>query len=180
MAGARSAVSVWLLYLLLLKATCTSFSGLASLPSIRADLVERHHVLSDQQLNAALAAGRSGPGPLGIYVVCVGYQVAGVPGAVAGLLAAITPAFFIIALLRGVGGAVTGAALQRTIRAIIAAAAGLLAATTIDLAASGITGAFTAFVAAASFVALVFTRVDTLWVMLGAAALGAAHKLITG
>ena len=70
-----------LLYLLLLKATATSFSGLSSLPVLREDLVVRHGLLTDRQLNVALTAGRSGPGPNGLYVVSVGYLVAGVPGA---------------------------------------------------------------------------------------------------
>ena len=82
-----------LLYLLLLKATGTSFSGLTSLPIVRHDLVEHYHVLTDRQLNAAVAAGRTAPGPNGLYVVSVGYFVAGIPGACAGCLAAMTPAF---------------------------------------------------------------------------------------
>ena len=69
-----------LLYLLLVKATLTSFSGLASLPMVRNDFVVRRHVLTDRQLNTAVAAGRIGPGPLGIYVVSVGYLVEGAPG----------------------------------------------------------------------------------------------------
>ena len=173
-------MNILLLYLLLLKATCTSFSGLASLPILRADLVGRHHVLSDQQLNTAVTAGRSGPGPIGIYVVCVGYQVAGIPGAIAGLMATMTPAFVIIALLRWLGRVADRPALQRTIRAVLIAAAGLLAATTMTLAASGIRDHFTAIVAAASFVALAFTAVDSVWVMLGAAVVGILKKLVVG
>ncbi len=165
-------MNVLLLYVLLLKATCTSFSGMASLPIIRADLVEHLHVLTDAQLNTAIAAGRSGPGPTGIYVVCVGYQVAAIPGALAGLLAMMTPAFAIIALLRWLGKAAERPSVQRTIRAILIAAAGLLAATTTDLAASGIRDSFAAAIAAASFFTLAFTRVDSAWVMGAAAVIG--------
>ena len=81
----RGSVKLVLLYLLLLKATATSFSGLSSLPVLREDLVVRHGLLTDRQLNVAVTAGRSGPGPNGLYVVSVGYLVAGVPGACAGL-----------------------------------------------------------------------------------------------
>jgi len=55
-----------LLYLFLLKATMTSFSGLASLPIIRADLVLSRHVLTDEQLNTAVIVSRATPGPVGI------------------------------------------------------------------------------------------------------------------
>ena len=47
------------LYLLLLKANATAFSGLSSLPVLREDLVVRHQMLSDTQLNLAVTAGRS-------------------------------------------------------------------------------------------------------------------------
>jgi chromate transporter len=171
-------MNLLLLYLLLLKATCTSFSGLAGLPILRADLVERYHVLTDRQLNTAVTAGRSGPGPNGIYVVCVGYQVAGVPGAVAGLVATVTPAFFIIGLLRWLGPAVDRAAVRRTIRAVVIAASGLLASTTLSLAGTGISDAFTAAVAGLSFVALAFTKVDSAWVMAAAAAAGVARRVL--
>ena len=41
-------MNVFLLYLLLLKATLTSFSGLASLPMVRDDFVVERHLLTDR------------------------------------------------------------------------------------------------------------------------------------
>ena len=73
-------MNIVVLYLLLVKATLTSFSGLASLPMVQNDFVARRHALTDRQLNTAVAAGRIGPGPNGIYVVSIGYLVDGVPG----------------------------------------------------------------------------------------------------
>ena len=55
-------MNLLLLYLLLLKATATSFSGLTSLPVVRHDLIETRHILTDRQLNAAVAAGRTNAG----------------------------------------------------------------------------------------------------------------------
>jgi len=92
-------VSLGLLYLLLLKATMTSFSGMGSLPQIREDFVVTHRVLGDDQLSRAVLFGRSTPGPVGVYVVSVGYAVRGVPGAVAGWLALVSPAFMAVPLL---------------------------------------------------------------------------------
>jgi len=43
----------FLLYLLLLKATATTFTGMASLPIIRNELVVERQVLTDEQLNTA-------------------------------------------------------------------------------------------------------------------------------
>lgn len=84
-------MNVVLLYLLLLKGTATAFAGLASLPVIHDALVVQYHVLTDEQLNQAVVITRSTPGPVGLYVVSVGYFVAGLPGAVVGWLAMITP-----------------------------------------------------------------------------------------
>jgi chromate transporter len=75
------------LYLLLLKASATSFAGMGSLPQIRQDLVVTTHVLTDDQLSQAVLVGRSTPGPVGVYVVAVGYFAGGVAGAIAGLVA---------------------------------------------------------------------------------------------
>ncbi len=62
-------MNLLVLYLLLLKATATSFSGLASLPAVHADFVVKHRILTESQLNTAVAAGRSGPGPA-IWAAC--------------------------------------------------------------------------------------------------------------
>jgi chromate transporter len=91
-----SAVAV---YLLLLKAIGTSFAGMGSLPQIHRDFVETRQVLSADQLSQAVLIGRSTPGPVGAYVVAVGYFAAGWPGAIAGWLAMITPALAAVPLL---------------------------------------------------------------------------------
>ena len=88
-----------LVYFLLLKATVTSFSGMGSLAQIRQDFVATYHLVSDEDLSHAVLVGRATPGPMGAYVVAVGYRASGWPGAVAGWLAMITPAFAAIPLL---------------------------------------------------------------------------------
>ena len=90
------------LYLLLLRATALSFSGFASVPVIREDLVVSRGVLTDEELNSAIAISQASPGPLGLYVVVLGYFVAGVPGALAGALALATPALLAIPIARAV------------------------------------------------------------------------------
>lgn len=46
---------------------------------IQGALVVQAHVLTDKQLSEAVVITRSTPGPVGLYVVSVGYFVAGVP-----------------------------------------------------------------------------------------------------
>ena len=87
---------MFFLYLLLTKATVTSFSGLASLPVVHQDFIVRRHLLTDAQLDTAAVVSRTTPGPIGVYVVSVGYYARGIPGALAGWMAMITPALLII------------------------------------------------------------------------------------
>jgi len=134
-------MNVAVLYLLLLKATMTSFSGLTSLPVERNDFVTHRGLLTDRQLNAAVAAGRTVPGPNGLYIVSVGYFVAGVPGACAGWLAMVTPAFVIIPLLRYVGARAERPRIRSAIQSLTLAAAGLIAASTVPLARDALHGA---------------------------------------
>jgi len=166
------------LYLLLLKATATSFSGLTSLPIVRHDLVERRAVLTDRQLSAAVAAGRAAPGPNGLYLVSVGYFVAGAPGACVGCLAVMTPAFLIIPMLRYLGARAERAAIKNAIHWVMTAAAGLIAAATVPLARDALTGALPVAIAIGSFLFLVITRKDTVWVILGSALAGLLGALL--
>jgi len=165
-------VNIFLLYWLLLKATLTSFSGLASLPVVRHDFVEHYRVLTDRQLTTAVAAGRLGPGPMGLYVVSVGYFVAGFPGACAGWLAMITPAFLVIPMLRLIGKRAEHPRVKSITRAVLVAGGGLLLSASVPLAKDATNGPLSIGVMLVSFALIAFTRVDTFWVMLGAAIIG--------
>jgi chromate transporter len=171
-------MNVVLLYLLLLKATVTSFSGLASLPMVRNDFVVERHVLTDRQLNTAVVAGRTGPGPNGLYLVSVGYFVDGSSGAVAGLMALMTPAFLILPLMYWVGARAGTPRVRGAIRAVILASAGLLLSASIPLAREAVMGPLTLGIVVVTFAVLSFTKIDSAWLMLGGAALGLAVKLV--
>ena len=166
------------LYLLLLKAVMTSFSGMTSLPMVRHDLVETRHVLTDRELSTAIAAGRSGPGPNGLYVVSVGYFVAGWPGAGAGLLALITPAFLIVPMMKWGARYTSVPRIRGAIRAVILASAGLLISASIPLTRDAATEPLTMAITTASFVVLAFTKVESWWVMIGAAIAGLGPALL--
>ena len=170
-------MNLFLLYLLLFKAVITSFSGMASLPIVRQDFVVTRHILTDRQLNTAIVAGRTGPGPNGLYLVSVGYFAAGLPGAFAGLIALITPAFIIIPLMQWIGRYTNVPRVRGAIRAVVLASAGLLIAASIPLTRDAVTGPLAIVLLGLSFVVLTFTRVESWWVMVGAAAIGLGSKL---
>ena len=171
-------MNLFLLYILLFKAVITSFSGMASLPIVRDDFVVKRHVLTDRQLNTAIVAGRTGPGPNGLYLVSVGYFAAGLPGALAALIALITPAFLIIPLMSWIGAYAKLPRIRGAIRAVILASAGLLIAASIPLTRDAATAPLAVAIVFISFIVLAFTRVETWWVMLGAAAVGLGAKLL--
>lgn len=90
------------LYFLLLRTTALSFSGFASVPVIREDRVVTRGVLTDEELNSAIAISQASSGPLGLYIVVLSYFVVEVPGALAGALALATPAILAIPIAHAV------------------------------------------------------------------------------
>ena len=100
---------------------------------VRSDFVVERHLLTDHQLNMAVVAGRTGPGPFGLYLVCVAYLAAGVPGAFMGFLALITPAFLVIPLMRWIGARADIPRVRGAIRGLLLASAGLLVSSSVPL-----------------------------------------------
>lgn len=84
-------------FLLLLKATVLSFGGTANLPSIHQDLTTRGWA-NDQQFGSALAIGQLAPGPVGLWVVALGYAIAGLPGAGLSAGAIVLPPLLVLPL----------------------------------------------------------------------------------
>ncbi|RII30730.1 MAG: chromate transporter [Geobacter sp.] len=163
-------MKILVLYLILLKATVTSFAGLASLPVVRDELVIQRHVLTDTQLNESVVITRSSPGPVGLYVVSAGYFVAGLPGAFAGWLAMVTPALLIIPLLLFAGRRAEHPRVKAALQTVVIASAALLLAAAIPLAKDALVDYMTIGIAVASLALLLKTRLDSLWIIFGSAA----------
>jgi len=119
-------MNIAVIYLLLIKATVTSFAGMGSLPQIRQDFVDTYHLVSADALSEAVLVGRATPGPMGAYVVAVGYLAIGWPGAVAGWLALITPAFAALPLLATVQRWLHVPRVRALVDAVVVAGAALL------------------------------------------------------
>lgn len=159
------------LYFLLLRATSLSFSGFASVPVIREDLVVQRAVLSDEELNSAIAISQASPGPLGLYVVVLGYFVAGPPGAFAAVLALATPAILVIPIARNVRRH-RDAQVRGACAAVVIASCVLMATTSVRLAPDAVPNPQFALVAGVGFIALASGRVPPVLVILGSACLG--------
>jgi len=162
-------MNAFTLYLLLLKATLTSFSGGTSLPSIRQDLVVSRRAVTDAQLSTAVAISRMGPGPNGSYVITLGHYIAGPAGALAGYLAMITPAFLAIVFLKLLDGRTNHPRWRGAIQGLTAAAAGLMLANAWPIAQAALTSWFPAGVCILALAAFLTRRIETVWVLLAAA-----------
>jgi chromate transporter len=172
-------MNLLLLYVVMLKATVTTFNGPMSLPVLRDELVVNRHVITDSELTAAVTAAQSSPGPMGIYVVSVGYFVAGVPGAAAGWLAMVTPAFLAIPLIRLIGRRMQHPAAKRVLEGAVLASAGLIATSSGPLAQASIQDVFRAAIAVGAFALVAFTRTATVLIIASAALAGVAVMLVS-
>jgi len=115
------------LFLEFLRASALSVGGLASLPLLRSTLVPAY--ATDAQIVQSLAIGRLSPGPNGLYLVSLGYLVAGWPGAISALLAAcLAPLVVLPATTLGRRWLLSGW-FAGTVRGVALASAGLLAGT---------------------------------------------------
>jgi len=73
-------------------------SGYVLLAYLRADLVVRAQLLTDQQLIDAVAIGQLTPGPVFTTATFIGYLLAGAPGALLATLGIFLPSFIFVAI----------------------------------------------------------------------------------
>lgn len=162
-------MNIFVLYLILLKGTVTTFSGLASLPVIREELVLQRHALTDEQLNTAVVITRTTPGPIGLYVVSVGYFVGGIPGAAAGWLAMSTPALLILVLMRFIGHRAESPRMKQIFESVVVASAGLIFVSAIPLARESLTDVITVLIAVTTLYLMITKKVDSLIIIAASA-----------
>ncbi len=159
------------LYWLFLRAVLLSFSGFATVPVLRDALVVHHALLTDAQLNDAMAISQASPGPLGMYLVLVGYFVAGFSGALAGMLSLMTPALLAIPIARLVLRG-QSAALQGACRGIVIASCALMIATGLRLVPQATPTVPYVAVVIAGAATLALTTITPVWVIAVAACVG--------
>ncbi len=179
---ATTPYSAWTLFLTFLKIGAVLYGGgYVLLAFLRGDFVERLGWLSEQQLLDAVAVGQFTPGPLFTTATFVGYLVGGVWGGLVATLGIFLPSFIFVALtnpfiprLRAFGP--TAALLD----GVNAAALGLMAAVTVELARAALVDAISAVVALAALLVLLRTNVNSVWLILGGGLVGVAARLALG
>jgi chromate transporter len=154
-------------------------SGYVLLVFLHSDFVVRLGWLTDQQLLDAVAIGQVTPGPVFTTATFVGYVLGGLPGALVATLGIFLPSFIFVALSNPViprirnspwaGGLLDG---------VNAAALGLMAAVTLVLGHESLVDPLTVAMALVAAVLLLRYKVNSLWLILGGAAVGLLSALV--
>lgn len=168
---------VFLLWILI-KSTCTSFAGLASLPAIRDELVGEHHWVTDEQIDQAVVITRTTPGPVGVWVVSIGYMADGVPGAVAGWIAMAAPSLLVVLLVGYFGKRAQHPRVRNMLQCVVLASAALLVLATIPIGRDALHGPLTVAITVVALPLLIAKRINTLWIIAGAAALSFTGSML--
>lgn len=162
------------LFLTFLKIGSVLFgSGYVLLAFLRADFVDRLHWLNEKQLLDAVAVGQITPGPVFTTATFIGYLIAGSRGAAVATVAIFVPAFAFVAISgplvpRIRRSAVAGAALD----GVIVASLAFMGAVAWQLGRAAIVDWMTVLIAGGSAILLLRFRLNSAWLILGAAAVG--------
>ena len=178
--GLASSFSLAALFLVFLKIGAILFGGGYVLVAlIRSNLVAHLHWISERQLLDAIAMGQVTPGPISTTATFIGFLLAGVPGAAIATIAIFLPAFFFVAISgplvpRLRQSPLAGAVLD----GVNVAALALIAVVTWQLFRAAVVDWTTLILAGLSFFLLLRYRMNSVWLVLGGAVVGAGATLL--
>jgi chromate transporter len=155
-------------------------SGYVLLAFLRADLVDRWHWLTDQQLLDAIAIGQFTPGPVFTTATFIGYVIAGSLGAILATVGIFLPAFvFVLISSPFIPKLRSSSWAAGFLDGVNVASLGLMAAVTLQLARAAVIDWFTAFLALISAVLVFRLKINSAWLVLGGGVIGLAYKLLS-
>jgi len=165
---------LWPLFLFFLKVGSVLFgSGYVLVAFLRADLVDRWHWLSNDQLLDAVAVGQITPGPVFTTATFIGYILGGVRGAAVATAGIFLPAFVFVAI--------SGPLIPRIRRSptagafldgVNAASIALMAVVTFLLGKAALVDIPTILLALTSAFLLIRFRLNSVWLITGGAVVG--------
>jgi chromate transporter len=172
--NAASSFGLCPLFLFFLKVGSVLFgSGYVLLAFLRADLVERWHWLTEEQLLDAISVGQVTPGPVFTTATFIGYVLGGYSGAVVATAAIFLPAFFFVAVS---GPLTTRIRRSETAGAFLdgvnAASLSVMAVVTWQLGRAALNDWLTVTLLIASLVLLMRYHLNSAWLMFGGAITG--------
>jgi chromate transporter len=155
-------------------------SGYVLLAFLQTNLVDDLGWLTDQQLLDAVAVGQVTPGPVFTTATFVGWQIGGIAGAVVATVGIFLPAFVFVAALGPIVSWMRRTPVARAfLDGVVAASLGLMAGVLVTLAGDALTDPLTIAIAVAALVALLRTRVGSVWLVGAGIAVGIVHAVVT-
>lgn len=169
------------LFLIFLEiSSVTLGGGLAMLPLMTHDFVEKRHWLTDKDMVDTIAVMQSLPGIISINMgVLIGYKVAGIPGAIASAFGVIlTPFIAIILIAIFVSNLTFNKTLSHIFLGVRSAVAAMILLSAISLSRQILTGWFTTLIAIVGFFLITFTNFSVILLIVIAASLGLARAYV--
>jgi len=148
-------------------------SGYVLLAFLQADLVDRLHWITPQQLLDAVTAGQLTPGPMFATATFLGYLLRGWKGAAVATVAVFMPSFLMAGLVGALAERIRRSKLAGGfLDGVNAAAVALMACVALPLGRASLVDAWTWTLAWSSALLLIRFRVNATWLILGAAGVG--------
>ncbi len=163
------------LYLAFVKIGAFTFGGgLAMMPIMQRELIEKRGWITDEELIDYFAIGQSTPGIIAVNVATfVGYKRLGVFGGIIGTLGVVTPSWVIIMLLAGAISSVDKYPLaQKALKGINVAVAALLTSVIVKFSKKTIKNIWNALLMLLAFVLIYFFKVQSVWIILTSIIIG--------
>ena len=163
------------LYLAFFRTGIFTFGGgLAMMPMLQKELIEKKHWLTDEDLIDYYAIGQSTPGIIAVNVATfVGYRQAGVLGAIVATLGIISPSIIIITILAGTINSISEyPRVQAALKGINVAVAALLTTVIIKFAKKTIKNVWNVLFMLAAFICIFWFKVPSVIIILSAITLG--------
>jgi chromate transporter len=152
-------------------------SGYVLLAFLHADLIDRLHWITDQQLLDAITAGQVTPGPVFATATFLGYLLHSWSGALVATIAIFLPSFFLAGLIGAFAGRLRQWRLAAAfIDGVNVAAVALMAEVGILLGRATLIDAWTWAIGLVSALLLLRFRVNATWLIVSGAALGVLLK----
>lgn len=174
-------ISLWKLGVFFLKVGSVLFGGgFVLVAFLQGELVQEYGWLTQQQLLDAIAIGQFTPGPILSTATFIGYILAGIPGAMVATVGIFLPSFVFTAALNPLVPRLRNSKWTAAfLDAINVSAVALMAVVTVQLAVATLTvpkapfvDVFALGIALISAVLVIRYKINTAWLVLGAALIG--------
>ena len=154
--------------------TFTIGGGLAMMPMMQAELIEKRKWITDEELIDYYAVGQSTPGIVAVNVATfVGYKQMGIIGGIFATLGMVTPSLVIIMILAGLINSINDfPIIQKALKGINVAVAALLTSTIINFMKKTIKKFTNAIFMLISFLLVFVFKLPSFWIILFALLIG--------